>query len=111
MYPCMSYRPQGFGFFMPTGGSCPLEFSLNQQYSPISDSLANENGVVVPARQEYSHSASDGSRITSPSPSSLRARIRSVTFLQNSTASGQLTISTELRGPCHFAGFLPITAL
>src|ERR1043166_2124057 len=69
----------------------------------------NDQVVVVPARQAYSHSASDGSRIPSFGAINLRLRSSFVTFSQNSTASAQVTISTELRGPCHFAGLLPIT--
>src|SRR5437762_282635 len=61
----------------------------------------NEKSVVVPARQQYSHSASLGRRMTSSSAISFRLRISWVARRQNSLASSQLTISTELRGPCH----------
>src|SRR5947209_13553172 len=106
----MSYRPQGFAFFTPTGGSLPGAFFLYQEYSPRSATLSpNENAVVVPARQAYSHSASDGSRIVSFSPISLPRRSSFVRRSQNFIASSQVTISTELRGPSHFAGLLPIT--
>src|SRR5947209_277272 len=105
----MSYRPQALGFLAPTGGSYPLELPLNQQNSLMS-SVGKENGVVVPARQGYSHSASLGRRTTSSAPSSFRCLNSSVALRQNSTASVQLTISTELRGPVHLLGFLPMTA-
>src|SRR5437763_1693698 len=39
-----------------------------------------------------------------------RLRISRVARRQNSLASSQLTISTELRGPCHLLGFLPVAA-
>src|SRR5580692_3652755 len=107
----MSYRPQAFGFFLPTGGSSSLALPLNQANSFSSSALSpKEYFVLLPARQAYSHSASDGSRITSSSPSSFRFRSSSVALRQKSLASSQLTISTELRGPVHLLGFLPITA-
>src|ERR1700676_2708833 len=106
----MSNRPQGFAFLTPTGGSLPGAFFLYHEYSPSSSTLSpNENRVVVAARHAYSHSASDGSRIVSFSPISLRVRSFMVTRVQNSVSSAQLTISTELRGPCHLAGLLPMT--
>src|SRR5262245_51996783 len=96
----MSHSPHGFGFLTPTGGSLPLALPVNQAESPRTlASSPKEYAVVVPARQAYSHSASVGRRITSSSPSSLRRRSSSVTERQNSWASCQSTISTELRGP------------
>jgi hypothetical protein len=66
--------------------------------------------VAVPARQAYSHSASDGRRITSSSPSSFARRNSAVALRQKSVASSQLTISTELRRPFQRLGLLPMTA-
>src|SRR4051794_36762305 len=107
----MSYRPQAFAFFLPTGGASPLAVALNHAWSFKSSSLSpKEYFALLPARQAYSHSASDGRRITSSSPSSFRLRNSSVALRQNSFASSQLTISTELRGPVHLLGFLPMTA-
>src|SRR5437870_5354917 len=107
----MSYRPQGLGIFLPTGGSCPLELALYQQYSVRSwRRLPNEYSVVVPARQAYSHSASLGRRIFSSSSSNFSLCISRVTALQKSSVSLQLTISMALRGPFHLLGFLPMTA-
>ena len=62
-FPCMSYSPQAFGFFSPTGCVIPPEFLLNHATSanPASSSPQYQR-VVVPARQAYSHSASVGSR-------------------------------------------------
>src|ERR1051325_6262835 len=101
----MSYRPHGLAFFLPTGGSLPLAFTVYQAYSPKSSLLLPcDQRVVVPARQQYSHSASDGRRITSSSLSSLRLRSSSVALRQNSTASVQFTRSTALRGPLYSLG-------
>src|SRR5271166_3708264 len=106
----MSWNPHGFGFFLPTGGSLPAALPVNQAKCVSSVAASpNEYAVVVPARQTYSHSASDGSRIASPTPSSLRRRSSSVTLRQNVRASSQLTNSTELRGPFHFDGLPPAT--
>src|SRR5687768_362422 len=61
--PCMSYRPHGLGRFRPTG--CVLEslFSEVQAYWSASVSASPKlKWFVVPARQAYSHSASEGSR-------------------------------------------------
>src|SRR5262245_4717582 len=107
----MSYRPQALGFFLPTGGSSPFELALNQAKSFSSSALSPKPyTVVVPARQAYSHSASVGKRTPSSSPSSLRRRSSAVAWRQNSVASSQLTISTELRGPFHLLGLRPMTA-
>src|SRR5215470_1185200 len=107
----MSYSSQALGFFLPTGGSSPLELALYQAYSLRSSTLSpKEYAAVEPARQAYSHSASVGRRMTSSSLSNFALRSSSVAFLQNSPASVQLTISTELRGPFHLLGLRPITA-
>src|SRR5262245_13109567 len=96
----MSYRPHGFAFLTPTGGSLPLALPVNQAYSPSClASSPKEYAVVVAARQAYSHSASVGRRMTSSSPISLSLRSSAVRRLQKSPASFQSIISTELRGP------------
>ena len=64
-----------------------------------SRSFPNENSVVLPARQQYSHSASVGSRNRRPAGSRPAFRSRSVIFVQNSTASSQVKFSTGFRGP------------
>jgi hypothetical protein len=59
----MSKRPQGFGFFCATGWGFPSLFAKDQAYSSsCAGSLPNEYALVVPARQQSSHSASVGSR-------------------------------------------------
>src|SRR4029453_1383173 len=106
----MSYRPHGLGNFLPTGGSLPGEFGLYQGYLPSSfSSSPNDQGVVVPARGNHSHSPSAGRRMISSSPSSFSLRSSRVTASQNFLASLKSIISTELRGPFHLAGFSPMT--
>src|SRR5262245_26453399 len=106
----MSYNPHAFGSFLPTGGSSPDEFSLYHEYFPSSFTLSpNDHAVVVPARQQYSHSASDGRRIRSVSLISFASRSRFVAFSQKALASSQLTRSMPLRRPWNFAGLWPTT--
>src|SRR5437763_1054513 len=106
----MSNRPQGLGSFLPTGGSLPGAFALYQQYLPKSSTLSpKEYAVVVPARQAYSHSASEGRRMFSLFASLLSWRNSCVTLRQKSVAWCQSTISTELRGPFHLEGLCPMT--
>src|SRR5207244_9737784 len=64
----------------------------------------------IPARQTYSHSASEGRRIASPLSRRPSRRSSCVTLRQNATASSQLTFSTELRGPFQRDGFSPVIA-
>src|SRR5438128_10341511 len=107
----MSYRSHGLGFLAPTGGSLPLALPVNQAKCVNgAASSPKENAVVVPARQAYSHSASDGKRISSSSLSNFRRRSSSVTLRQKRFASCQSIISTELRGPFQRLGFLPTIA-
>ena len=95
--PCMSYRPQAFGRFRPTGlvwsdrvgavepggiGSAP--FRCRREL----------NFVVVPARQAYSHCASVGRLNFTP-----EAAERRVSFCRNFWQSSQVTVSTGFRGP------------
>src|SRR5437867_3822365 len=96
---------------MPTGGSLPLALPVNQAKC-VNESAASpkENAVVVPARQAYSHSASEGKRISSSFLSSFKRRSSSVTLWQKESASCQSIISTELRGPFQRLGFLPAIA-
>src|SRR5262245_16207518 len=106
----MSYRPHGFAFFLPTGGSLPGALGLYQAKSPSDFSSSPcDQAVFVPARATYSHSASDGRRMTSSAPSSFSLRSSPVTLSQNDLASFQSSISTELRGPFHLAGLSPMT--
>src|SRR5262245_38350424 len=116
----MSYRPHGFGLSAPTGGSLPAAFPVCQAYSFKVDAVLPTSAVrvasspklyavVVPARQQYSHSASVGKRISSSVASSFSARSISVNFRQNSRASRQENISTELRDPFQRLGFRPTT--
>src|SRR5260370_18664863 len=75
---------------------------------PRSASLSPKEYLpVVPARQAYSHSASEDKRTTLSKARSRRFFNSRVILLQKRTASFQLTISTELRGPFHLLGFLP----
>src|SRR5260221_1764425 len=117
----MSYSPQALGFLAPTGGSFPAALPVCQANSSsrlvwlvVSPGLAALSpklyAVFVPARQQYSHSASVGSRISSSIARSLAARSNRVIFLQKSCASSNENISAEFRGPCHLLGLLPITA-
>src|SRR5690242_16341049 len=107
----MSYRPQELGFFAPTGGSFPAALPVNQPYSPSSlASSPNEYFVVVPARQQYSHSVSVGNRINSSPLISFCSRNSAVALWQNACASSYVNISTEFRFPFHLLGLLPITA-
>jgi len=51
----------GVGQLLADGGSSPLELSLYHAYLPMSaTSSPKDHAVVVPARQQYSHSASEG---------------------------------------------------
>ena len=61
------------------------------------------NGVIVPARQAYSHSVSVGS-------STFRFTPRD-TLLQNAAASSHDTLSTGNRPPLNLLGSAPITGL
>src|SRR5262245_58613642 len=117
----MSYSPHGLGFLAPTGGSLSLALPVCQAYASRSDALLPASpafvaaspklkAVVVPARQQYSHSASVGSRISSSLPMSCASRSLAVILRQNSRASFQSNISTELRGPFHLLGLAPISA-
>ena len=68
----MSYRPQPLARFKPTGCVSP-RCCPHTRRSPIA---ARHTGPRVPARQAYSHCASDGSESSSPSTRSFRrARI------------------------------------
>ena len=59
-FPCMSNNPQPFGSLLPPEA---VRLAWNTAYfRSISSSLPLANSVVVPARQEYSHSASVGRR-------------------------------------------------
>lgn len=57
--PCISYNPQAFGDFWPTGCSMPPELGENQACpcNAASSSIPYQR-VVVPARDAYSHCAS-----------------------------------------------------
>src|SRR5262245_34360278 len=106
----MSYRPHAFGSFLPTGGSSFAELSLYHEYLPRSASLSpNDHAVVEPARQQYSHSASDGKRMCSVSLINFASRSNFVAFRQNAFESSQLTRSMPLRRPWNFAGLEPTT--
>src|SRR5262245_61110237 len=106
----MSYRPNALGFFLPTGGSLPLAFPWYQAYSPRSATLSPKlYAVVVLARHAYSHSASLGRRMTSLALIRFSLRNRAVSLVQKVFASSQVIFSTELRGPFHRLGFLPMT--
>ena len=68
--PSMSYKPQAFGRFWPTGCVVFPEFSwyhasssrLGHAPDSLVSSLRLYSAAIVPAGQAYSHSASDGSR-------------------------------------------------
>src|SRR5688500_11807661 len=70
-YPCMSYSPQGFGASFPTSGSFPAALAVDHACLPRIECFPSASVsvrvsspklyfVFVPARQAYSHSASDG---------------------------------------------------
>src|SRR4051794_38102050 len=106
----MSYSPQALGFFLPTGGSLPLALPVKQANSGRAfASSPDEEAVVVAAPHAYSHSASDGRRMTSCGVSKLRLRSSTVALSQKAAASVQLTISTEFRGPFQRLGLRPAT--
>ena len=105
-FPCMSYSPQEFGFFPPTGWVLSPEFAAYQAYSPSSASLSpKECRVLLPARQAYSHWASVGNANFPPWAPTL-----ALSFSRNCWQSSQLTFSTGFFGPLKWLGLLPMTA-
>src|ERR1700678_397749 len=94
----MSYRPQALGFLVRTGvvlGGPPVSLTSSLYFSL-------KQGLDVPTRAAYSHSASVGRRTVTPF---FRETIR-----QNSSISLKGTRSTGNRAPLLWEGFLPITA-
>ena len=110
----MSYSPQAFTLFSPTGCVLPPEFSSYQAYSPSSPSSSpKQYRVLLPARQAYSHWASVGKR-NSPSPAGRGLgrgrRDFSLSLPRKTWQSSQLTRSTGFLGPLNSLGLSPITA-
>src|SRR4051812_31726082 len=94
----MSYRPQALGALLRTGVACdrpPVVLTWSRYFSL-------RQGLDVPTRAAYSHSASVGRRTVRPF---FRDRIR-----QNSATSAKAARSTGSRGPLLTDGFLPVTA-
>src|SRR5262245_12766361 len=94
----MSYKPQALGFLLRTGvvsGRPPVSL-ICPSYFPV------RQGLDVPTRAAYSHSASVGRRTATPSGRE--------TLRQNSWMSAKGTYSTGNRAPLLRDGFLPITA-
>src|SRR5260370_25160795 len=117
----MSNSRWAWGSLAPTGGSFPLALPVCQPYSSSRLAFAPASpgftalspklyAVVVPARQQYSHSASVGRRISSSFPRSFAWRRTAVIFLHSFHASPNQILSTEFRGPFHLLGFSPTTA-
>src|SRR2546426_5008262 len=108
----MSYNPQGFGRFNPTGCVVASLFSAVQaNRSAVPESSPKLNRLVVPARHAYSHSASEGSRYSKPAGRRPASRSRCVSAEQYLLASRKETFSTgRLESPVKWLGFLPRTA-
>src|SRR5258708_28151712 len=96
----MSYKPQAFACFCPTG--CVLYSALVVYQAIAFGSPASS--PVVPARQAYSHSASLGKRYWQPS-------FCAFNFLMNYCASSGETCSTGHFSPqlLKVEGLLPFT--
>src|SRR5262245_11963799 len=100
----MSYRPKALGGKLPTGvvrsRYPPPVVSVSRVPSKLACSVERYfpkwKGVVVPARQEYSHSASLGRRYTLPV---FRSSGRCDSSRQNARASVHVTESTGNEEP------------
>jgi len=109
----MSCNPHALGGHKPTYCVfCPLNFAKSWR-----SSTPKQYGVLVPARQAYSHSASVGkrtcrSRSVNMSPAvPVPGTIRGFSFLQNALAASHVTLSTGALGrrSLNFDGLSPIT--
>ena len=123
--PCMSYSPNRFASLLPTSSGTAgrrrrrcrarrlRSVGTVACFSKMSRS-PKANGVSVPARAAYSHSASVGSRYAHPLRAHCWPISASVSLRQNSFASSHVTDST---GRCwarcarsaSFAGLVPIS--